>query len=113
MTTIYTANVVIEEPVKPRADWSVIGLPGVSQRITWAANHVGNAYSSITSVDDQRQEAYLLLATNADRVRSYVGLGELEHLFVWLRSRLIDKVRVEANRINQHVSMERLRESCE
>lgn len=96
-------------------DWSVLEIPGVSHRVQMAARRVAVASGSQVhySHDDLEQEGYILCATNPDVVRNYLSMGELSHLYVWVRSKLFDKVKVEVSRSSKTYSRDQLLETVE
>jgi hypothetical protein len=96
-------------------DWSVIELPGVSDRVQMAARRVAVASGLQIhyNTEDLEQEGYILCATNPDLVRNYLSRGELAHLYVWLRSKLLDKVKVEVSRSSKTYSRDQLLETVE
>ncbi|GLZ81435.1 hypothetical protein Afil01_62420 [Actinorhabdospora filicis] len=89
---------------EPYVDWSVLGLPGVRGVLDSVATKVARDYATILERDDVWQDGAILLATNHDTVRDYLGgyLGP-RGLHRWLWSRLIDRARPQARRANREV----------
>lgn len=88
-------------------DWTVL-TPEVMDRALKAAATVAREYDGVMERDDLLQEAYILCATNAARVKDYVAQDEYGHLYRWLWSRLTDLIRPAANRSNRTVAIDRL-----
>ncbi|MEU4155666.1 hypothetical protein [Actinoplanes sp. NPDC026670] len=88
-------------------DWSVI-TPLVEEKARQAAAHCAEQYGKQTLLDrdDLFQEALILCAGNAERVRGYLSAGEVNHLYVWLRGKIQDKARTEYQRASRSISYE-------
>lgn len=112
MTTEYEIDRVVGHPTDTH-DWTVIDLPGVRSKARLAANSVASSTGaqSLMGADDLFQEALILCATNADKVRGYVAPGELGHLYTWLKNRVMNTVRTEVARSSRSISYEVARES--
>ncbi len=89
-------------------DWTVLELDGIPEIAHRAARKVAAEYAGLVDADDQRQDALILLATNAELVREHLAAGTLGRLHRWLWCRLVDKARPIARRANQTISYERL-----
>ncbi|MEV4642799.1 hypothetical protein AB0J80_36205 [Actinoplanes sp. NPDC049548] len=94
-------------------DWSVLEMPGVRSRVEMAAHRVAVASGSQVHLDadDLVQEGFIICATNPDVIRNYLRQGELSHLYVWVRSKLYDKVKVEVSRSGKTYSRDQLVET--
>lgn len=89
-------------------DWTVLELDDVQEIASRAARKVATEYARLVDLDDQRQDALILLATNAELVREHIAAGTLGRLHHWLWCRLVDAARTVARRANQTISYERL-----
>ncbi|GGL01742.1 hypothetical protein [Mangrovihabitans endophyticus] len=88
-------------------DWTVLDLNGIPEIAHRAARKVATEYAGLVDLDDQRQDALILLATNPILVREHIEAGALGRLHRWIWCRLIDKARPIARRANQTISYER------
>lgn len=94
------------------ADWTVIDRHEVGEVIAQAVGVVARRYDGLIEADDLKQEAEILCALNAARVRTYLdtegqGMG---YLYTWIRCRLTDKCRQEAARARRLVPLSGLEE---
>lgn len=92
-------------------DWSVLALPEVDDIAQQAAIKVATGYAHAIEYDDAYQEALILLAGRADRVRAQVDVGHLGLVQHELDCDLVNQVETEARHRSTHMSLERLREA--
>lgn len=92
------------------ADWSVIENPEVIELIHKAARKVGVDYASVCEEDDARQEAFILCAGRAERIRDQLANGQRGHVYHELHCDLVDLYKRQADKAHQTIHIERLLE---
>lgn len=90
-------------------DWTVLDEPGVAGIASRAAEYIAGQYKTAAiDADDLFQEASLILASKASRVRMHLA-NEAEGLIAKeLQRDLIDKIRPESERGKRNYSRDRL-----
>ncbi|XVV02737.1 hypothetical protein ACQPW3_36105 [Actinosynnema sp. CA-248983] len=92
-----------------RIDWRVTQLPPVQGAIDIAAASIARDFGHIVELDDLKQEAAIVVATNPDKVLDYLADEEHPNYLVrWIWSRLRDQHRPHVRKANQTVSTTRL-----
>ena len=89
-------------------DWSLVEIPEIELACTGAATRIYSQYSGMLEFADAMQEAYIIVATNPDKVRGYgENYGYLSNWIYREMGKLFDK---QARRQSKDVSWERLAE---
>ncbi|ONI83527.1 hypothetical protein ALI22I_34110 [Saccharothrix sp. ALI-22-I] len=90
-------------------DWDLAQLEPVRGAIDIAATSVVRDFGHVVELDDLKQEAAILVASNPAKVRDYLADEEHpSHLIRWIWSRLRDQIRPLVRRANQTVSLTRV-----
>ncbi|WP_394615859.1 hypothetical protein JNUCC0626_40005 [Lentzea sp. JNUCC 0626] len=90
-------------------DWTLLDEPAVRRAIGAAVSSAGRSFEGITELDDLRQEAAILVASNATKVRGYLeDTTNPGYLSKWLWSRLVDLMRPHARKANSTIPIQRL-----
>lgn len=88
-------------------DWGILEVPGVTEVAEAAARKVSEMYGLTFEYDDAFQEAVILLAGRADRVREQMETDNSGLVHHELYRDLMDLIETEAKHRSGHVSYER------
>lgn len=94
-------------------DWSILSEAGVIDTVEKVAARASRDDIPLLSEDDLVQEAFLILATKADKAREQLEEGGPRHLGAWLRRQLLKSTATEVRRAGKQVSYEAVREAVD
>jgi hypothetical protein len=90
-------------------DWSLSRNEAVLAARDVAVNRLVRDFGHLVEADDLHQEAAIIIAASAAKVRDYLADTENPgHLTRWIWSRLRDQLRPQVRKANQTVSLTRV-----
>lgn len=89
-------------------NWNLIENEFVSAACQDAASYVARQYHGILEYEDALQEAYIAVATNADKVQTYLDGEQFSYLKRYIWERVTDVAKGYLRRRKNDVSLEAL-----